>query len=45
MFCEEGAFVSGADPLRPVVCCDLSVEDKAGKVVVRCAFDVVFEGF
>ena len=45
MFCEEGSFVSGSDPLGPVVCCDLSGEDEAGEVVVRCAFDVVFEGF
>lgn len=45
MFSEEGSFVSGADPLGSVVCCDLSVEDEAGEVFVRCAFDVVFEGF
>lgn len=45
VFCKEGSFVSGADPLGSVVCCDLSVEDEAGEVFVRCAFDVVFEGF
>ena len=45
MFSEEGSFVSGADPLGSVVCCYLSVEDETGEVVVRCAFDVVFEGF
>ena len=45
MFGEESAFVSRAYPLRFVGACYLSVEDKAGKVVVRCAFDVVFEGF
>lgn len=45
MFCKEGPFVSGTDPLGSVVCCNLSVEDEACKVVVGCAFDVVFEGF
>ena len=45
MFYENGSFVSGDEPLGAVVCCDLSVEDEAGAVVVRCAFDVVFDGF
>ena len=45
MFGEEGAFVSRAYPLRFVGACYLSVEDEVCKVVVGCAFDVVFEGF